>query len=80
MLKTEIDRFHDFTHTDRLKSTIKNEDFRHIIRRLADVIQYLENSTSNTLPFGIYDFDKIRLVEELQEITKYAEHLREVSF
>jgi len=72
-----IDEFHDYTHTPELKATIRNEDFRNLIRKIADICQSLKNLTSNSLPFGIYSFDKPKLVRELREITEYAINLRE---
>jgi hypothetical protein len=76
--ETPINRFEDFTHSSELKELIPNEDFRRLLRKLADICEGLQNRTSKELPFGIYFFDKQPLLRSLEEAVQLVVNMRVV--
>jgi len=77
MEKTQISKFEDYTHSPQIKKDVKNEDFRMLIRHLADLCEGLQNMTSGqALPFGVYIFDKETILKKLEDALKFVYALR----
>jgi len=70
---TMIDKFHGFAHSVELESVCPNPTIRRVVLKLADVLQYLQNCTSNTELMGpeggIFHFDADSVKEKLRDVT-----------
>ncbi len=73
-----IRSFHDYTHFEKFEEDIKNSDFRALIRMLADVLMYMMNCSSNAYESGIYEFDKERLLEKIDNVRREINYTKNI--
>lgn len=62
---SKTSEFHNFTHTKDFSNDISLEQFRMITRGLIDLVEYMENCSSNQDQV-LYEFDKNHIRTELE--------------
>jgi len=68
-LKTPIDDFHDYTHTDEFIATIRNNQVRNVLNELADMAKALQNMLSADFNGGVTSYDRTMIEKHLRNVT-----------
>ena len=76
---TPIDDFHDYTHVPEFEKLITIFAFRASIREMADIIQYMQNCTSNmrnrNKEYYLEEIAKYDAIEIKQNLEKILERI-----